>query len=146
MVGTRHAQRAALERSHGSGRYTTTIHFIGSQTVDIDAADPDRATGRTYFRGEFEFPRHWVVGTFVADDCFERRVGSWLFVSRRIGACYLVDVLERPNGPNRVKRPITSDGRFDRPTQPEEWSTWGAFGATRTPRDPAPGSSTKAES
>ena len=111
----------------GNGVFRTTVHFVGQQDITFDEADPDRARGVVYCRAEHELPDLWVVSTLQYWDRYERRDGHWLFAERRLKAFYTCDVLERPNGPNRVKRQVTDVGLLGKAEVPEAWATWHRF-------------------
>lgn len=123
----RDAKLRAFVGNHGpEGRFGTTIHLVTGHTVDLDRADPDRATGVVYCRAEHEIEDRWVVATIQYWDRYERRDGTWLFAERDIKAFYVVDVLERPNG-ELVKQRLTNVGMLEKAELPYAWPSWSAF-------------------
>jgi ketosteroid isomerase-like protein len=126
----RDALRTSFVHMLGSNApFTTTIHFVGNQTIDFDESDPDRATGVVYCRAEHEFPELWVVATLQYWDTYERRDGAWKFTRRQLKAFYVADVLERPNGPDRIKQQLGAGGLMSTAEVPEAWPTWQQFQA-----------------
>ncbi|RYE43212.1 MAG: nuclear transport factor 2 family protein [Hyphomicrobiales bacterium] len=124
----RAALRATFERMLGAeAPFTTTIHFVGNQTIDFDETNPDRASGVVYCRAEHEFPDLWVVATLQYWDTYERRDGKWYFAQRKLKAFYAADVLERPNGPDRIKRQVSPGGLLSTAEVPESWPSWQRF-------------------
>jgi ketosteroid isomerase-like protein len=121
------ALRRSIVTNLGSGLFTTTIHFLGQHDITFYEGDPERATGVVYCRAEHETPEQWVVATLQYWDRYERRDGKWLFGDRRLKAFYAVDVLERPNGAERVKHQLTTTGLMARAEVPEAWPTWQQF-------------------
>jgi ketosteroid isomerase-like protein len=131
QVGRR-TGRAALRASFlrflgGNGIFRTTIHFVGNHVVDLDPTDPDRATGVVYCRAEHEIADEWVIVVLQYWDRYVRRDGQWLFADRQMKPFYAVDVLERPNGAERVKRQVTDAGVAAHAEIPESLPTWNAF-------------------
>ena len=110
-----------------NGIFRTTVHFVGQQDIRLDPSDPDRATGVVYCRAEHEFEDLWVVSMLQYWDRYERRDGRWLFAARDLKAFYVADVLERPNGTNRVKRQVTDVGLLGTAEVPEAWPSWQRF-------------------
>jgi hypothetical protein len=124
----RDALRESSRRLLGtSAPFRTTVHFAGQSTIDFDEKDRDRATGVVYCRAEHEFPEEWVVATLQYWDRYRRDDGVWRFEHRALKAFYVADVLQRPNGPDRVKRQLTSFGVLGRPEVPEAWPSWTKF-------------------
>ena len=131
-VDARRTGRDALRESFrhmlgGNGIFRTTVHFVGQHDISFDEEHPDRARGVVYCRAEHEFPELWVISTLQYWDRYERRNGRWLFAERRLRAFYTTDVLERPNGPDRVKRQVTDVGLLGKAEVPEAWATWQQF-------------------
>ncbi len=104
-----------------------TVHFIGNHVIDLDPDDPNRATGVVYCRAEHEFEEQWVVATLLYQDRYVRENGRWCFHERDMKAFYVVDTLERPNGPDRVKLQLTDVGLLGTPEAPECWPSWQRF-------------------
>jgi ketosteroid isomerase-like protein len=123
------ALRESFFHMLGAGTFTTTVHFVGQQDIELDAEDSDRARGVVYCRAEHECGPLWIVATLQYWDRYERRDGRWLFAHRRLRAFYVADVLERPTGPDRVKHQLTDVGLLGRPEVPEAWPSWERFHA-----------------
>src|SRR4051812_2459539 len=114
-----------------SSPFRVTIHgFVGSHTVDLDPSDPDRATGVAYCKAEHEVGDKWVVVVFQYFDSYARRDGRWLIQDRVMKAFYGADVLERPNGTERMKHEILPGGLMATAELPESESTWVDFWAS----------------
>jgi SnoaL-like domain len=129
------ALRERFESSLGAGApFRATVHLVGNHVIDFDD-DPDRARGVVYCRAEHEFPDRWVVAALQYWDEYERRGSRWLFRSRRLKAFYATDVLERPNGPERVKHQLTAHGVLSRAELPEAWPSWSAFWSGQAEKD-----------
>jgi hypothetical protein len=60
-----------------------TVLAVTTQVVDLDPADPDRATGTVYCTAEVEDPDHgWIRQQIVYLDRYERHDGHWYFRAR----------------------------------------------------------------
>jgi ketosteroid isomerase-like protein len=110
--------------------FRVTIHFVGAHTVQIDASDPDRASGHAYCRAEHEVGDKWVAVVFQYFDSYARRDGRWLIQDRVMKAFYGADVLERPNGDERMKHQILPGGLMATAELPESEPTWTEFWAS----------------
>src|SRR4051812_11817603 len=107
----RDALAASFRRVLGpSSPFRVTVHFVGADSVDLDPSDPDRATGVAYCRSEHEVGDQWVVVLFQYTDTYARRDGRWLVQDRVMRAFYGADVLERPNGTERMKHQVLPGG------------------------------------
>jgi len=114
------ALRALLE--HVMRQFTTSIHFVGNHTIDF--IDDDHAEGVVYCKAEHEYGDEWIVMAIQYWDRYERREGRWLFTGRQIKHWYAVDVLERPNGPDKTRWAVTGPHSL-----PQVYETWRAFWA-----------------
>ncbi len=115
------AMRALLESL--CRQFTTSIHFVGNQTVDwIDA---DHAEGVVYCRAEHEVGDQWIVMAIQYWDRYERRDGAWLFTGRKVKHWYAVDMLERPVGPEKTR--WATPGKPA--TIPTDYPSWDRFWA-----------------
>jgi hypothetical protein len=124
----RGALRRSFYRTLGPGSpFTTTIHFVGGQTIDLDPEDENRATGVVYCRAEHEYEHDWIVATLQYWDTYQRLDGRWMFADRTMKAFYVVDVLERPNGTERVKHQLGKAGFMARAEIPESQPSWQSF-------------------
>jgi hypothetical protein len=118
------------------GPFGVTIHFVGPPDISIDRADPNRATGTAYCRAEHEVGDKWVVIFLKYFDTFVRENGTWLFANRDMKAFYGADVLERPNGAERMKYELLPGGLMSRAEAPECHESWRDFWAsTSSSRD-----------
>lgn len=104
-------------------QFTTSIHFVGNQTVDF--IDADRAEGVVYCRAEHEVGDQWIVMAIQYWDRYERRDGTWYFTGRKVKHWYAVDMLERPVGPDKT-RWATPGAQA---TIPTDYPSWGRFWA-----------------
>ncbi len=128
QVGREERGRAALRRQiepllRSFGR---SVHQICGHRVDLDAADPDRATGTTYCRAEHEVGDRWIVMAIAYADGYRRVDGEWYFERRRERHWYAADVDAHPQ---RVG--------FDHwhgtvPQLPAAFETWDRFWSTST--------------
>jgi hypothetical protein len=126
----REALAASFRRILGpQGSFGVTIHFVGPPDVLIDPTDPDRATGTAYCRAEHEVGDKWIVIFLKYFDSFIRENGRWLFASRDMKAFYGADVLERPNGAERMKYELLPGGLMCRAEAPECHESWRQFWA-----------------
>jgi hypothetical protein len=105
------APRQRFETALGAtAPFRTTIHFVGNHMIELDEIDAGRAAGVVYCRAEHDFGDEWVVATLQYWDEYQRRDGNWLFFSRQLKCFYITDVLERPNGEEKVKRQLVPGG------------------------------------
>jgi hypothetical protein len=74
-------------------------HQIVGHVIELDAEDPDRASGKVYCRAEHEDGDKWVVMAICYFDVYERHGGQWCFRSRDERHWYSSDVLDRPGQP-----------------------------------------------
>jgi SnoaL-like protein len=114
--------------------FTTSVHFIGNHLIEFDDSDPSRAGGHVYCRAEHEMIEgdNWVVVMLQYNDRYTRVDGKWYFWSRKMRPWYIVDVLDRPTGPDKIRFPMTDV--FQSSTKapiPEAWPTWHQFWEAR---------------
>jgi ketosteroid isomerase-like protein len=117
----RPAMREMLEEL--LSRFTTSVHFVGA-TQTLEFTDSDHAEGVVYCRAEHEYGDQWVVMAIQYWDRYERRDGDWLFTGRKIHSWYAVDVLERPNGPDKTRWTVSAPAVI-----PQVYDTWNQFWA-----------------
>ncbi|MCU4186793.1 nuclear transport factor 2 family protein [Acidiferrimicrobium sp. IK] len=117
----RSALRALLEGL--CRQFTTSIHFVGNQTVDF--TDPDHAEGVVYCRAEHEVGAQWIVMAIQYWDRYERRDGTWYFTGRKVKHWYAADMLDRPVGPDKT-RWATPGAEA---TIPTDYPSWDRFWA-----------------
>jgi hypothetical protein len=123
----REARHQAFRSNHGrEGRFRRTIHLVSGHSIELDATDPDAATGTVYCRSEHEFGDLWVIALIQYWDRYSRRDGRWLFQDRLIHTFYVADVLERPNGV-AIKHLLTNTGAASVATLPQAWPSWEPF-------------------
>jgi len=115
------ALRALLE--HLCRQFTTSVHFVGNQTCRF--LDDDHAEGVVYCRAEHEYGDQWIVMAIQYWDRYERRQGRWLFTGRQVKHWYAVDLLERPNGPDKTRWTVTGPA-----TIPEAYPAWREYWST----------------
>lgn len=102
-------------------QFTTSIHFVGNQTVTF--LDRDHAEGVVYCRAEHEVGDQWIVMAIQYWDRYERRSDTWQFTGRKVKHWYAVDMLERPVGPDKT-RWSTPGGPA---TIPDDYPSWARF-------------------
>ena len=122
-VGRDGVGRAAL-RAYIDGPVRTfrrSVHQICGHRIDLDADDPDRATGAVYCRAEHEVDDRWIVMAICYFDQYRRVDDEWLFERRRERHWYAADVNEHPQA-------VGFDSwHGDPPALPDELPTWSAF-------------------
>jgi hypothetical protein len=86
-----------------AGRYSMTMHFLGTILIELDDVDPDLATSETYaiayHRLEGGKPHHNVAAGFRYVDRFERRSVDGGAAEWRIGARVAVSEWLRKDPP-----------------------------------------------
>jgi hypothetical protein len=104
--------------------FRRSVHFVGAHQVDLDPADPDRATGAVYCRAEHEVGDQWIVMDICYFDTYRRVDGEWLFQRRKAKHWYSADLLDRPQavGFNGWAHPRPA-------TLPGDFPTWDPFWA-----------------
>lgn len=115
--------------------YTTSIHLVGNQVIDLDPDDPDRASGNVYCRCELEADPQWIVSCLLYRDEYTRVGAGWKLRRREMLGWYAVDALDRPSGPDKARwNPTAEIALPPLPASPEEatglpaaWPTWTAF-------------------
>ncbi len=81
VPGIQAAVRSQLEAA--VSRLGVTVLSVTTQVVDMDATDPDRATGVVYCTAEIEHPdQGWIRQSIVYLDRYERHDGQWYFKAR----------------------------------------------------------------
>jgi hypothetical protein len=114
------AMRAHLD--HLLRQFTTSIHFVGNHTIDF--VDGDHAEGIVYSKVEHEYGDEWIVMGIQYWDRYERRNSRWQFGGRKVKHWYAVDSLERPNGPDKTRWPVSGPH-----TIPEAYESWRRYWA-----------------
>ncbi|WP_405720290.1 nuclear transport factor 2 family protein [Streptomyces sp. NBC_01537] len=122
---------------HGSGRealrayiepqlrtFRASVHQICGHRVELDATDPDRATGSVYCRAEHEVGDRWIVMAIRYRDDYVRLDGDWYFSRRREQHWYAADITERPQA-------VAFHGwdGSGKPALPAAFPTWAPFWA-----------------
>ena len=128
--------RAALREwaADTLSKYTTSMHLTGNHVIDFD--DDDHAHGIVYCFDQHESGEHWMNGTLQYWDTYERRDGRWYFARRKVMQWCSADMLERPTGPNKVRRPGQPP---EQAHLPGAWPTWSEFWASRGNSNPPMG-------
>lgn len=129
--------RDALKRNFADvmgTQFTTSVHFIGNHLIEFDTENPNRARGHVYCRAEHEMVDgdNWVIVMLQYEDSYSRVGGKWYFWSRKMRPWYVVDVLDRPTGPEKIRFPMTDVFRSSSKAPiPDAWPTWHQFWASR---------------
>ena len=99
-----------------------SIHFVGNHIINFD--DANHAHGVVYCFDELEMPAigEWQKGRIQYWDTYERFVGSWCFVRRRLHRWYIADALTRPSAGAGMEEEPLSAGRL-----PDAYPTWTEF-------------------
>ena len=101
-----------------------SVHQVCGHRIDLDADDPDRATGAVYCRAEHEVADRWIVMAICYFDEYRRIDGEWLFARRRERHWYAADVNEHPQAVG-----FDSWGGGAAPALPDAFPTWARFWA-----------------
>jgi len=101
-------------------QFTTSVHFVGAQTLDF--IDADHAEGIVYCKAEHEYGDEWIIMAIQYWDRYERRKGRWLFTGRQIKHWYATDLNDRPVGPSKTRWPVS--GPETLPGAYESWSRY----------------------
>ena len=117
------ALRALLE--HLCRQFTTSVHFVGAQTLDF--LDDDHAEGVVYCKAEHEYGDQWIVMAIQYWDRYERRDGRWLFTGRQVKHWYATDLNDPPIGPIKTRWNVS--GPEELPGAYDSWNRYWAPGA-----------------
>jgi ketosteroid isomerase-like protein len=109
------AMRAMLDQV--CRQFTTSIHFVGAQTIDF--IDEDHAEGVVYCRAEHEYGDEWIVMAIQYWDRYERRDQRWRFTGRQIKHWYATDLNDRPTGSDKTRWKVTGPESL-----PEAYESW----------------------
>lgn len=78
-------------------------HAGANHTVEFDAGDPDRATGRSDVVVTVQLPdERWSIGGGVYDDVYRRQDGTWRIAVRRVLRAFDLQPLEPSDGPVHI--------------------------------------------
>jgi SnoaL-like domain len=101
--------------------FRRSVHQICGHRVELDDADPDRATGATYCRAEHEVDERWIVMAICYFDDYQRVDGTWRFRRRRERHWYAADIDEHPQS-------VAFDSwHGGAPSLPDAFPTWQEF-------------------
>ncbi len=109
-------------------------HQIVGHVVDLDPADPDRATGMTYCRAEHEDKDQWIVMAICYVDVYERQGGQWCFKSRDERHWYSSEILDRPGQPMLQNWDRFATKRYQ-PRLPDTFPHWKDYWSRSTPEE-----------
>jgi len=118
-----HAAMKALLDSLIS-QFTTSVHFMGEQTIDF--VDDDHAEGTVYGKAEHEYGDEWIVMAIQYWDRYERREGTWRFTGRKVKHWFATDMNDRPIGPNKTRWTVSGSEEL-----PGAYPSWAEFWSTR---------------
>jgi ketosteroid isomerase-like protein len=104
-----------------SGDAEVDVLEVTTQVTDL--IDADHATGTVYSRCEMGSPGRWTRQSIAYEDVYERRGGTWYFVSRAHLLFYGLEVPERPLDQPPARWPHSPVGRG---TVPYDWPSWQA--------------------
>lgn len=103
-----------------------SVHWTHDTIIDIDPADPDRATGEVFCHAEAMRNGQVLVGSLRYEDEYVRRDGRWMFASRLLKFLYYVPVqqyaeaLASPLRQRGYETPMPGDY----PETLESWEGW----------------------
>jgi len=127
-VGEGRSGRPALAELLRERTGDAEVDVLEVTTQVTDLIDADHATGTVYSRCEMGRPGHWARQSIAYEDVYERRAGTWYFVSRSHLLFYGLDVPERPLDQPPARWPHSPVGRG---TIPYDWPTWQASRVTQ---------------
>jgi ketosteroid isomerase-like protein len=104
-----------------SGDAEVDVLEVTTQVTDL--IDADHAAGTVYSRCEMGSPGRWARQSIAYEDVYERRGGTWYFVSRAHLLFYGLEVPERPLDQPPARWPHSPVGRG---TVPYDWPSWQA--------------------
>lgn len=84
-------------------RFRASVHHVGNHIIEFK--DRDNAVGIVYTRAEHEIGDKWLPMYLHYLDDYRRIDGRWYFRRRLNCALYVVDMLERPTGPKKIRWP-----------------------------------------
>ena len=122
-VGEGRHGRAALADLFRTRVGDAEVDVLEVTTQVTDLVDADHATGTVYSRCEMGGPGRWARQSIAYEDVYERRAGTWYFVSRSHLLFYGLDVPERPLDQEPARWPHSPVGRG---TVPYDWPSWQA--------------------
>ena len=102
------------------------FHWTHDVTVEIDANDPDRATGLVYSHAETTPNGVVSLAAMKYFDEYRREAGTWHFAKREINFLYYVPATEYSAGLNSAQRVVMGDQRLAA-DYPESLPAWQAF-------------------
>jgi len=103
-----------------------SVHWTHDTIIDIDPANPDRATGEVFCHAEAMRNGQVLVGSLRYEDEYRREDGRWLFASRLLKFCYYVPVtqyaeaLASPLRQRGYETPLPADY----PETLDSWTGW----------------------
>jgi hypothetical protein len=123
QAGDGRTGRAALAELFRVRAGDAEVDVLEVTTHVINLVDAGHATGTVYSRCEMGAPGRWARQSIAYEDIYERRGGTWYFVSRSHQLFYGLEVPERPLDQEPARWPRSPVGRG---TLPYDWPSWQA--------------------
>jgi hypothetical protein len=103
-------------------RFYRSVHLICGHRIELDAEDPDRATGAVYCRAEHEVGDEWIVMAICYFDEYARVDGEWFFSRRKERHWYAADATRTPQSAG-----FAGWAGSAKPALPGEFGSWSKF-------------------
>ncbi len=122
--------RTALRESFASQlrNIGPTTLFVGNHIIDLDANQPNAATGVVYCRAYIQEPHGFVEQMIVYSDRYRHEAGSWRFVGRRHELFYGIVTSEQPHAQELANWPQRSTGVGTMPFRLDSWQRFATTG------------------
>jgi ketosteroid isomerase-like protein len=114
--------REEFDRIFGATPGWVGFTQVGGHVINL--LDADHAHGTLHCSAELGDRGHWVRQKIVYEDVYERRDGTWYFVSREHHLFYGADAGDRPLDQQPAEWPKNIVGVG---TAPGVWPTWRSF-------------------
>lgn len=101
-------------------------HWTHDHLIDMDPADPDRATGLLLGHAETTPGGVASIAALRYHDVYRRQLGQWRIARREVQFLYYVPLSEYPQALNRPDRLVAGDRRLPADF-PETLPAWQAF-------------------
>ena len=130
-VGKAGTGRGVLRKDFGDGlkKIGVSMLFVGNHLIELDADNPDKATGTVYCRARIEATpdsHRMVEHAIQYSDWYERRDGRWYFARRKHELFWGVELTERPLDQPDANWPAKQVGTGTVPYRYESWTDFWA--------------------
>lgn len=107
--------------------FGATYHYPHSHLIELDANDPDRATGVVCAHAELGIDGRTYVTALRYHDQYRREDGEWRFAERRLAMLYYMDLAELVDGGLAQGDRKRYFGTIGPSEIPEKLPTWREF-------------------